>query len=65
MSLFDIKSFAHIVTYIESLYIGYHPVPDAYHEKIYRSKFQQQAQTIIPNPVQQTQRHNQSDVYDE
>jgi hypothetical protein len=47
-----------------SLNIGYHPIPDAYYEKIDRYKFQQQAQTIIPNPVQQTQRQNQNDMND-
>jgi len=44
--------------------IGHHPIPDAYYEKIYRYKFQQQAQTIKPNPAQQTQWQNQSDVND-
>jgi hypothetical protein len=44
--------------------IGHDPIPDAYHKKIYRNEFQEQTQTIEPEPVQHAQRQNQTDMND-
>jgi hypothetical protein len=49
---------------IASINIGHHPIPDAYHKKIYRNEFQKQTQAIEPEPVQHSQRQNQTDMND-
>jgi len=38
-----------------------HPVPDAGYKKIYRQHFYGQKNAVVPEPVQQAQRYQQTD----